>query len=208
MVRGCHGGWPIFKEKSWQLIQSHSIAFIFVSLPILAHSINIYSFHSILISDLNVRATRKGVALPSNMDTTCFHSLENISFEPLQWLGLYYYLVDLCHNVCFSLWDTSLLWKLCFHWIQDVFIKRQHVHLSCLSWSRSTCLSYVISLGTVNHDILGPLQLISLQTVSRKLIFFFWSWQARHGGPLYVCLLNRFSKCLCFVVIAISNNHV
>ena len=141
-------------------------------IPILVHSINIYSFHSILISDLNVWATRKGAVPPSNMDTTCFHSLENISFEPLQWLGLYYYLVDLCHNVCFSLWDTSLLWKLHFYWIQDIFIKRQHVHLSCLSWSRSTCWSYVIFLGTVNHDILGPLQSISLQTVSRKLIFF------------------------------------
>ena len=180
-------GWAIFKEKSWQLIQSDSIAFIFVSLTILAHSINIYSFHSILISDLNVRATRKGVVPPSNMVTMCFHSSENISFEPLQQLGLHYYLVDLCHNVCFSLWDTSLLWKLHFHWIHDIFIKHQHVHLSCLSWSRSTCWSYVISLGTVNHDILGPLQSISLQTVSRKF-FFFWSWRAHHGGPLYVSL--------------------
>ena len=106
------------------------------------------------------------------METMCFHSSENVYFEPLPWLGLHYYLVDICHNVCFSWWDTSLLCRLHFHWIQDISIKQQHVGLSCLSWS------YVISLGTVNHDILGPshlipLQSISLQTVSRKFFFFF-----------------------------------
>ena len=147
----------------------------------------------------------------ANMDTTCFHSLENISFEPLQWLGLYYYLVDLCHNVCFSLWDTSLLWKLCFHWIQDVFIKRQHVHLSCLSWSRSTCSSYVISLGTVNHDILGPLQLISLQTVSRKLIFFFGHGKLVMVDPcMYVSWIDFQNVCallLLQLVTIVSRMH-
>ena len=65
MVGGCHGVCADLNEKSWQLIQSNSIAFILICLPILAHFINIYSFHSNLISDLNVRATRKGAALPS-----------------------------------------------------------------------------------------------------------------------------------------------
>ena len=131
-------GWAILKEKSWQLIQSDLIAFIFVTLPILAHFINIYSFHANLISDLNVQEGR-GQRLQSNMETTCFHSLENVNFEPLAWLGLHYYLVDICHNVCFSWWDTSLLWRLHFHWIQDISIKWQHVELSCLSWMLELC---------------------------------------------------------------------
>ena len=87
-----------------------------VSLPILAHFINIYSFHANLITDLNVRGGggRGQCHQASNMDTTWFHSSENVYFEPFQWLGLMYYLVEICHNVCFSLWDTSLLWRLSF----------------------------------------------------------------------------------------------
>ena len=98
----------------------------------------------------------------SNMETTCFHSSENICFEPLPRLGLYYHLVELRCNVCFSLWDRSLLRKLHFHLILEYFIMQQHDVLSCLSWSRSTCWSYVISLGTANHDILGPSHYITI----------------------------------------------
>ena len=42
----------------------------------------------------------KGAVTPrSNMETTCFHSSENIYFEPLKLAGLVLYLLDISRNV-------------------------------------------------------------------------------------------------------------
>ena len=85
------------------------------------------SFHK-NISDLNVRVRSKRV--PINMDT-CYECLENVCFEPLLWLGFSYHLLELCHIVCSSLWNSNLLWRLHYHLLLDTFDKLQHDVLSC-----------------------------------------------------------------------------
>ena len=52
------GGGQIFTEKSCQLILSDSIVFTMCIFLLLAHFINIHSFHANLISDLNVQGGR------------------------------------------------------------------------------------------------------------------------------------------------------
>ena len=136
------------------------------------------------------------------MDTMCFHSLENIYFEPLLRLGFTYQMVELCHNVCFSLWDISLLWKLCYHLILEYFFKLQHVISSC-SLPHATWCHYVMFLGrTSNHDN---------RTISLHCNLFHYepwvkiSFYYCHGKWVMVVpcmyLLNRFSKCHCFALL-------
>ena len=118
-------------------------------LPILAHFINIWtnSCHFINIFLIWMFEARALI----NMNTTCFHSLENVCFEPLLRLGSIYKIVELCHNVCSSLWDSNLWWRLHYHLLLDYFVKLQHVVSSC---SSPTCCHYVMFHGRTsnNHD--------------------------------------------------------
>ena len=99
-----------------------------------------------------------------NMDTTCFHSLENVCFEPLLRIGSTYQMVELCHPVCSSLWDSNLLWRLHYHLLLDYFVKLQHVVLSC---SSPICCHYVMfhRIITINFS--------TSRTMSKNLYFIF-----------------------------------
>ena len=102
------------------------------------------SFHTYLdqfmsiknISDL--KAPRGSASSQVNMDTTCFHSLENMYFWPLLQLGFICQMVEILYFVCSLLWNISLLLELYFHWKLEYFVILEHVinhvyhHVYCL----------------------------------------------------------------------------
>ena len=132
------------------------------------------------------------------MDTT-YHSSENVYFEPLKLAGFICYLLEICRNVWFSLWDTSLLWRLRFHWIQDISMKWQHVKLSCLSWS--TCWNYVIFLGCVKLIMTFSFHYSRFHAKLWVEKFFFMT--SSSWWTLVSCM-NIFSKCQFFALLLLQ----
>ena len=64
---------------------------------------------------------------PADMKNHVFSLSENINFKPFKLAGLMSYLLDIVRIMCFSLWITSLLWRLRFHWILNISDIWRHV---------------------------------------------------------------------------------
>ena len=77
------------------------------------------------ISDLKVQLG--GGAWSSNIDTTCFWSLKKLNYLPLIRLGLICHLVEILYFMSSSLWNSSFVLELHFHWILGEFIIHKHV---------------------------------------------------------------------------------
>ena len=139
------------------------------------------------------------------MDTTCFHSSENVCFKPLSWLGSIYQMVELCITVCFSLWDSISLWKLRYHLILEYFVKLQTCCFFMFIGNLHGCyVTLMVNFIPIYHDNrrtlhLNRFQLFCKRTVSRKISLLSWRFMV---VPC-MFLLNRFSKCQCFVLFVL-----
>ena len=81
------------------------------------------------------------------MNTMYFEISENVCFKPLLWLRSIYHLVEIYFNVCWLLWNISLLWRLHYHLFLDTFDIVQHDTLSC----SSTCFLEIMSFHGELH---------------------------------------------------------
>ena len=77
------------------------------------------------ISDLKVRGG--GSTWSRNMDTPCFRSLEKLNYLPLIRLGLSCHLLEILYFMSSSLWNSSFVLELHFHWILGEFVTHEHV---------------------------------------------------------------------------------
>ena len=113
-------------------------------------------------------------------------------------------MVEILCFVCSLLWIIKFLWELHFHWIMEYFVILEHVvyhayhHVYCLPlcnvWEEIT-----------NHDNRTAYRThyIPFDRFHDKLWvkIYFIIMSKGHGGTLYVCILNRFSKCQCFALL-------
>ena len=61
------------------------------------------------------------------MDTMCFWYSGKLNYLPLIRLGLFCHLVEILYFMSSSLWNSSFVWELRFHWILGEFIIHEHV---------------------------------------------------------------------------------